>query len=546
MPTGYFALVLHAHLPFLRHPEDETIMEERWLYEAVSDTYLPLLRMFEGLAHDKVPFQCTLSLSGPLLCMLQDDLLKTRIARHLDSLIALADSEIVRTKKEPWYQKLARMYRERFLELRGTWRAHDGDLVRAFGKLQERGSGLELITSNATHGFFPLMDRNWPAMRAQVQVAADHYARCFDRRTAGMWLGECGFVPGVDELLRDAGVRYFFVDSHAIENADPPPVRGVHAPIYCRSGVAAFARDAESSRQVWSAKEGYPGDPHYRDFYRDIGFDLPVDYLKPWIHPEGHRLYTGFKYHAITHEKLHDKWVYEPQVARGKAGLHATHFRESRRRQCEALAASGAFAGSSRSERVPPLIVAPFDAELFGHWWFEGVQFLDDLFRQLHFDQGPPDSPGRVDPITPSRYLERHPTQQAATPSASSWGQKGFSEYWLDESNAWIYRHLHEAAERMVALAKRFSKPTPPTSIVRRALDQAARELLLAQSSDWAFIMKTGTTVSYATRRTNDHVVRFNRLHDDLLAGRVDEPYLRALEQKDNLFPELDYRVYAG
>jgi 1,4-alpha-glucan branching enzyme len=528
MPTGYFALVLHAHLPFLRHPEDPTVMEERWLYEAVSDTYLPLLRMFEGLQHDRVPFRCTLSLSAPLLCMLRDDLLKERIAKHLDSLIALGESEIERTRKEPWYQKLARYYRDRFVEMRKTWRAHDGDLVRAFRKLQDSDSGLEVITSNATHAFLPLMDRNWPAMRAQVQVAAELYEKCFGRRTPGMWLGECGFVPGVDELLREAAVRYFFVDSHALENGDPPAVHGVHAPVYCRSGVAAFARDAESSRQVWSAKEGYPGDPHYRDFYRDVGFDLPLDYLRPWIHPEGHRLYTGFKYHAITHSQLHDKWVYEPELARGKAGLHATHFRESRRAQCEAL--------RGRMDR-PPLVVAPFDAELFGHWWFEGVQWLDDLFRQLHFDQN------AVEPVTPSLYLDRHPTNQVATPSASSWGQKGFNEYWLDESNAWVYRHLHEAAQRMVALARRFASPT---ELERRALNQAVRELLLAQSSDWAFILRTGTTVSYATRRTNEAIVRFTKLHDALLAGKVDEPWLAALERKDNLFPDVDFRVYAA
>jgi len=534
MPAGYLALVLHAHLPFLRHPEDETVMEERWLYEAVSDTYLPLLRMFEGLAHDRVPFRCTLSMSAPLLCMLRDDLLKERIATHLDSLIALAESELVRTRKEPWYQKLARMYHERFTALRATWRAHDGDLVRAFRRLQDSGCGLEVITSNATHAFLPLMDKNWPAMRAQVEIAADLYERCFGRRSSGMWLAECGFVPGVDELLRDAAVRYFFVDSHAVEHAERRPVNGVFAPLYCRSGVAAFARDAESSRQVWSAKEGYPGDKHYRDFYRDIGFDLPIDYLARWIHPEGHRLYTGFKYHAITHEKLHDKWVYEPEIARGKAGLHATHFRESRRAQCTVVA--------GKTDR-PPLVVAPFDAELFGHWWFEGVQWLDDLLRQLHYDEARVDPSRRVAPVTPAQYLDLHPTNQQSTPSASSWGQKGFSEYWLDESNAWVYRHLHEAADRMVALARRF---TNPTELERRALNQAARELLLAQSSDWAFIMKTGTTVSYATRRTNEAVLRFHRLHDDLLAGTVDDAYLGALEKKDNLFPDVDYRIYAG
>ena len=538
MATGYLAIVLHAHLPFLRHPEDPTVMEERWLYEAVVDTYLPLLRTFEGLAHDRVPFRCTLSLSAPLLCMLRDDLLKQRIAHHLDRLIDLGEEEIERTQREPWYQKLALMYHARFRELRRTWQAHDGDLVKAFRRLLERDVGLEVITSNATHAFMPLMDKNWPAMRAQVEIAADYYEECFGRRTQGMWLGECGYVPGVDELLRAAAVRYFFVDSHALSNASRPPVFGVHAPIYCRSGVAAIARDDESSRQVWSAKEGYPGDAHYRDFYRDIGFDLPLEVIGPWIHPEGHRLYTGFKYHAITHAQLHDKWVYDPEAARGKVGLHASHFRASRRSQAEAL--------RGKMDR-PPLIVAPFDAELFGHWWFEGVQFLDDLFRQLHFDE--PKGDHSIEPMTPALYLDRHPTNQVATPSASSWGQKGFNEYWLNESNAWVYRHLHEAAERMVELAKRFTAESP-NDLQRRALKQCVRELLLAQSSDWAFIMKTGTTVSYATRRTNEAILRFMKLHDELAAppngSRIDEPYLAALEQKDNLFQEVDWRVYAG
>jgi 1,4-alpha-glucan branching enzyme len=135
-----------------------------------------------------------------------------------------------------------------------------------------------------------------------------------------MWLAECGYVPGVDELLREAAIRYFFLDAHGVLFADRPPVFGVHAPIYCRSGVAAFGRDLESSEQVWSAREGYPGDPHYREFYRDIGFDLPMDYIAPWVHPEGHRVYTGFKYHAITHAALHDKWVYDPDIARQRAG----------------------------------------------------------------------------------------------------------------------------------------------------------------------------------------------------------------------------------
>jgi 1,4-alpha-glucan branching enzyme len=184
----------------------------------------------------------------------------------------------------------------------------------------------------------------------------------------------------------------------------------------------------------------------------------------------------------------------------------------------------------------PPIVVAPYDAELFGHWWYEGPLFLNDLFRQLHFDQRV------VEAVTPGDYLERHPTNQVATPSLSSWGLKGYGEYWCNESNAWTYRHTQVAAERMVELARR---GRAPEGLELRALNQAARELMLAQSSDWAFIMTTGTTVPYATRRFNEHTIRFTRLYEDVKAGRLDEAYVSDLESKDNLFPNVDYRIYA-
>ncbi len=470
MAVGYLSIVLHAHLPYVRHPEDATVMEEQWLYEAITGTYLPLVQMFEGMLADGVRARATVSLSAPLINMLTDDLLKERYAARLDQLIELAEKEIDRTKNEPHYQRNAHMYHDRFQSLRYTWRCHEGNLVRAFRRLQDAGV-IEVITSTATHAYFPNMDRNWAAMRAQVHTAADLYERQFGRRTGGMWLGECGYVPGVDELLREAGIRYFFVDTHGILFADRRPIYGVYAPLYCPSGVAAFGRDTESSRQVWSAKEGYPGDPHYRDFYRDIGFDLPMDYIGPYVHPEGHRMATGLKYHAITHNQLHDKWVYDRDIARRRAGEHAMHFRTNR------------------------------------------------------------------------EYLDRHATNQLSVPCASSWGHAGYNEYWLNESNAWIYRHLHVAAERMVELSHRFPRAE---GIAHRALKQAARELLLAESSDWAFIMRTGTTVPYAERRTNAHILQFNRLYEDLVRGEVSERWLSEIEAKDNIFPDVDYRLYAS
>src|SRR5262249_15957533 len=196
---------------------------------------------------------------------------------------------------------------------------------------------------------------------------------------------------GVDAVLSEAGLRYFFVDSHGVMNARPRPPLGIHAPIYCRSGVAVFARDLESSKQVWSAKEGYPGDPAYRDFYRDIGFDLPLGEIGPFVHPDGIRVHTGYKYHRVTADvDLGSKQPYGPAAARERAATHAGHFLWARHKQVEHLATT--------MDRTP-IVVSPYDAELYGHWWFEGPDFLDFLFRKIAHDQD------IIQLTTPSEYL---------------------------------------------------------------------------------------------------------------------------------------------
>ncbi len=526
MEKGYLSLVLHCHLPYVRHPEHDRFLEEDWLYEAITETYIPLINVFDGLVNDGVDFRLTMSLTPTLISMLTDPLLQQRYLRHISRLIELAGKEIERTRDEPQFNALALMYFELFRNARFVFEEKYGrNLVTAFRKFQDLGK-LEIITCGATHGFLPLM-KNEKAVRAQIAVAVQVHTKHLGSPPKGIWLPECGYYEGLDEILGEFGIRYFFTDSHGIFHATPRPKYGVYAPIYCPSGVAAFGRDIESSKQVWSSVEGYPGDYDYRDFYRDVGFDLDFDYVKPYIHPDGIRVNLGIKYYRIT-GNTNNKEPYVRQWALNKAAAHAGNFLFNREKQVEWLA--GAFGDRK------PLIVAPYDAELYGHWWFEGPDWINYLLRKTVYDQK------TVRLITPSEYLEENPKNQIATPSASSWGFKGYSEVWLNGANDWIYRHLHKATDRMIELAQMFPQAGGP---LLRALNQAARELLLAQSSDWAFIMKTGSHVEYAERRTKEHLLRFTRLYEDVTGNHIDEGLLADLEYTDNVFPDIDYHVYA-
>jgi 1,4-alpha-glucan branching enzyme len=517
---------LHAHLPFVRHPEYEEFLEEDWLYEAITETYIPIIRVMEGLVRDGVDFRLTMSMTPPLCSMLLDPLLQDRYVKHISRLIELTGKEIERTKQDQAFHDLAWFYHNRFKEARATFcDGYGRNLVGAFRKFQELGK-LEIITCGATHGFLPLMQEHPQSIRAQIMIARDHYRQCFGCDPRGIWLPECAYMPGIEDFLQEAEIRWFTMDTHGIMFGHPRPRYGIYAPVYTPAGVAAFGRDLESSKQVWSAEEGYPGDYEYRDFYRDVGFDLDFEYIKPYIHPDGIRCFTGVKYYKITGRTVH-KQPYNRGRALEKAASHAGNFMFNREKQVEHLY------GVMRRE---PLIISPYDAELYGHWWFEGPEFLDYFMRKVAYDQ-------HVFKLTtPSEYLRMFPTQQIVTPSASSWGNKGYWEVWLEGSNAWIYPHLHVAAERMTELVRHFHRADP---LGQRALRQAARELLLAQSSDWAFIMKTGTTVPYAVKRTKDHLLRFTRLYEQIKSGHIDESWLASVEWRDNIFPDLNYQHYA-
>jgi len=566
MSSGCLALILHAHLPFVRHPEHEHFLEEDWFFEAITECYIPLVRMMQRLVDKHVPLKLAMSLTPTLCAMLRDKLLCERYIRHLDLLIDLTARERKRNRNHPQLRALADFYFEMFCETKRFFvDEYKCDLLTPFRELRETGA-LEIIASAATHGLLPLLQqpvatdgadlgvpafasaraRSTPAAtaaRAQILIGRDVYTDTFAAQPAGFWLPECAYAPALDSILQEANVRWFGLDTHGLLFGSPRPRHSIYAPCYTPAGPAAIARDRDSSRQVWSTKGGYPGDPAYREFYRDVGFDLPLDHLGPLAY--GVRKFSGVKYHRVTGPDVH-KELYDLVAAKKVAETQARHFVEERRRQIDQISATG----------FDPIVVVPFDAELFGHWWFEGPHFLEHVIRHAANNRD-------FQLSTPSEYLAAHPTQQIVEPAASTWGENGYLEVWLNPSNAWIYPQLHDAAQRMSEVARGYACPVveqprkhsalpsdkvaggaPALQFDDRVLKQLARELLLAQSSDWAFLIKTGTAREYATKRIFEHLSRFNRLYDQLTTNDVDEEFLCECEFRDNLFPNVNWRYY--
>jgi 1,4-alpha-glucan branching enzyme len=524
MAQGFLAIVLHAHLPYVRHPEHRRSLEEKWFFEAITECYIPLLMVFEQLHAEGIDYRLTFSLSPTLVAMLEDPLLQERYRDYLRGLQELTRLEKERTAGDPDFAPLAELYRQHFDDAAAYFDRFNGRLTGAFRSLAEKGC-LELITTASTHAYLPLLVQR-ENIYAQLANAVQYHQAIFGEPPRGIWLPECAYDRGLEEIPAELGLQYFITATHGLLYASPRPKYGVYSPILTKSGVAVFGRDPETSKQVWSSQEGYPGDYDYREFYRDIAYDLPLDYIGPHLHPPGMRSDTGIKYYRITREGLEYKEPYRPEKAREKAAQHAGNFMFNREQQVKYLAAAMG---------RPPIIVAPYDTELFGHWWFEGPQWLDYLCRKIACDQQ------HVKMITPGEYLDLGYPLQIATPNPSSWGDKGYHEFWLNGSNDWLYRHLHKAAAEMIALA---TAHTETDKLTERALGQAARELILAQSSDWPFIMTAGTMVEYARNRVKNHLIRFRELIRQIKENAIDPHWLGELEQTDNLFPHLDYRLY--
>ena len=510
MTKGNLAIVLHAHLPYVRSEEPGSL-EEDWFFQALVESYLPLLETLEeaSKSKDQEP-KLTIGLSPTLLSLLQDELLKNRFEKWVNIRL-----DVLSTLEKDC-QKAVIDLKEHLTRQLESWNICQGDLVERFKQLQ-KSKVIDILTCAATHGYLPLLRENPEAVRAQLKTAVTEHRRLFMSAPLGIWLPECAYYEGLDELMAESGLRYAVLDGHGLLNADPRPRYGIYAPVCTSRGVAFFGRDSESTLPVWSARDGYPGNPNYREFHRDLGWDLSIENLKK-IGIKGKRP-LGIKLFKISsHDtSLENKQEYDPQAAKENVKKDAENYLNDRKKQLIKL---------EKSMQMEPLLIAPFDAELFGHWWFEGPNFLSHLFTKSK-EIG-------IKLTTLKEALQRTPQIQLCNPSPSSWGQGGFHNYWLNNSNAWIVHEWSKAGREMINICSEGLTEESNIKIIK----QAGRELLLFQSSDWSFILKAGTTTELAKERINLHINRFWLLINAIKnRTTIDEKIFTEIEKEDCLFP---------
>ncbi|HXE58679.1 MAG TPA: 1,4-alpha-glucan branching protein domain-containing protein [Gemmatimonadales bacterium] len=550
-----FVFALHSHLPYVlnhgRWPHGSD-----WICEAAIDTYLPLLERLLELAEDRIPAPVSIGFTPVLANQLAGDDFRRELEAYFTQRLAACDEApaSLESSGDRDLLPLVGFWRERLLRLRRLFQAIDGDIPAAFRRLEE-GGRLEIMGSAATHGFLPLLSRD-ESIRLQLALGRSEHRRIFGRAPAGCWVPECAYRPrgvwapmdgapytgirrGIEEHLADAGFRYFFADSHmagagrplgaygelmspdeqqalAIQAAERTGYSPYHAyrvtPANTDRTVAVLVRDPRSSRQVWSRHHGYPGDEWYLEFHKIR-----------W--PGGLKLWRV----SGPGVDLGAKQPYQPDAARDRARTHAAHF-------AELLAGTAAERGRERGG----VIVAPFDTELFGHWWFEGVDFLAGVYRELVHRPG-------VRPVTAGRHIFEHAPRIGIRLAQGSWGANGDFSMWLNDATRWTW-------PRLWALEAAFWDAAPAAlaaPALRPVLAQAARELLLAQSSDWQFIISTGAVTDYAVRRFNLHCDDAERLLAALRGeaeGGIEAAQRLAddLAARDRLFPDVLASVEAA
>jgi 1,4-alpha-glucan branching enzyme len=570
-PSAYLSFTLHAHLPYVIHHGTWPHGLE-WLHEAAAETYLPLLAVLRRLENDGISLKANLSLSPVLLEQLAHPTFKSEFPKYVERKINAAreDENYFRQNGERHYAETAVFWLHFFEKTLTDFYALDRDIVAGFRHFNETGA-IEILSCAATHGYLPLLGTD-ESVAAQIRTAVAVHERHLGRKPRGMWIPECGYRPsglwqtpvaadgdaeprtpflrlGVEEVLAEVGIEYFFVDTHLVEESilftpyemmsgnlglvlhnlpahklkRKTDLEAVYRP-YVVDGprdeahpVTAFPRDPQTGLQVWSGDTGYPADGNYLDFHK-----------KRW--PGGHRYWQV----TLAQSQMELKQPYYPEEALARTLVHAEHFADM-----VSKALQGVF-----DKNHPPVLASLFDAELFGHWWFEGPQWLEHVARIFAREELP------IALITGSEYLARTPATEKAKLAEGSWGKNGNNEVWLNDQTSWTWTHIYriERVMREVASDSRWRDGGWGERIAK----QMARELMLLESSDWQFLITTAAARDYAEKRFNGHRHQFIELEmlwaEFIANGALSEAgqtTLAEMEERDSLFAEIDPGLWA-
>ncbi len=513
--AGYLVLVLHGHQPFVRHPDIDHPTEENWLFETLTDCYLPLMQVCQELLDEGINPALTVSLSPPLCDMLSDDYRRSGYIRYLEERIDFLKLKGRGVGGVELDENLVHWYRRRYEACRQVVEENgSGNVIQRCRHFQER-QAIDIIATAATHPYLPLWELHPDIVNLQIHLGMRQYAQDFGRSPTGFWLPECGYFRGADSYLRRWGADYFFLARHGLLNGAPTPSHGEYAPAQTPRGVRAFARDVPTDHQVAFKETGYRGDPTYADFESDIGLISQSPSVRDLTHQQEPAT-TGIRCCRAGWEP------YDPDAAAARCQVHAEDFAKQCQRWAESLRAS-----LGRK----PVIVAMFDMEHFGHWWMEGPLWLKLAIREL---ARRPDS---VKLVTAKEYLAMCPQCEVVEPSMSSWGFQGYSETWLMGRNHWIYPALYKATESFRSLA---ANGRQTNELQHAALNQYLRELLLAQASDWAFILHAETASEYATKRVRGHMANLDRIQTGLEQDSLDPQWLATLQNHNTIFADID------
>ncbi|MCX7721261.1 MAG: DUF1957 domain-containing protein [Dictyoglomus thermophilum] len=517
MIKKYFNLVLHSHLPYVKKAGRWPFGEE-WFFEAMLETYIPLSMAFYRLIDKGIDFRLTLGVTPVLMEQMLDSYMIYETEKYIETKIESVQKELeIYSKEDRKEVEVVKFYINYFSEILDFFKHKISmDVLGFWRKLQDEGY-LDIITSSATHAYLPLLKKS-SSIYAQLYVGKETYVRNMGRSPRGIWLPECAYKPGIENFLEDLGIHYFFVDTHTIlggEALNYPDLnskrekidKNIYRPYWVsNSNVAAFGRDSRTGMQVWSAEWGYPGDGVYREF-----------------HKKSER--SGLQYWRITDKRkdLGEKDVYDPQVAKGRVYEHAEHF------------------VSILEEEINTdgIITAMYDTELFGHWWFEGVWFLERVFELLHESK-------KVKSINSSLALEKYPPLERIELPESSWGRGGKHEVWLNDETVRLWEKIYEIEEENENFIDKV-KNAQLNLWKEKVVKQICREKLLLESSDWPFLITTGQAKEYGYKRFEEHYLNYKTLltYFELFEVSVKEfEFLKKLEDKDSLFNFIDYKIF--